>query len=242
MSLPPKLKTLTYEMTFPSDGTKVSFRPYQVREEKILLTAAESKDVKEIAKATRMVVNSCILEKDFDCAKRPVFDLDYAFMNIRARSIGEKVNNEYTCQNIPEGQDEVCGTPFSIEFDIADIEYVDPKEESVVKIDDEFSAKMKYTPYQAVLNIGEKDNDYEKTIKTLMESIDSLFDKESVFTFSDVSPADKRSFLEGLRIEPFNKMKRFVENMPYFKLELGHKCTKCGFEHKMIYNDPTRFF
>lgn len=227
-------------MTFPSDKKKVSYRPYEVKEERVLLMAAESQDAREVALATRAVVNACILDKDFDCAKRPVFDLDYAFMTIRSKSIGEKVENDYTCENEHNGKR--CGHPFKLAFDISQIEFVDPKEEPIVKIDDEYSVKMKYTPYQAVLNMQDDDSDYEKSIKTLMESIDCIFTKDEVFTFADVKAEDKRAFVEGLRIETFDKMKLFVENLPFFKLELKYKCEKCGYDHVMVYDDPTRFF
>lgn len=239
MSLP-KINVPVYTMVLPSSNRKVSFRPYSVKEEKILLMAAESEDVDEMTSATRQIITNCVLEPDFDVVKLPIYDIDFAYMQIRAKSVGTILTNDYVCQNKIEGI--TCGTTFNMNIKIDEISFVDPKISNIIPIDDVYSVKMVHPSFEVVMTIKESDSDYEKTIKTLKGCIDIVFDANTVYKFSDSTEEEQNEFLEGLRKEPFDKMKEYVEKTPYFEVYKKHTCKKCGFNHEITIEDPVRFF
>ncbi len=239
MSLP-KISVPIYTMNLPSSGRKISFRPYSVKEEKILLMAAESNDVAEMTSATRQIITNCVMEADFDVTKLPIFDIDYAYMQIRSKSIGTVLTNDYICQNKIDNV--VCGTSFNMNIKMDEIKLVDPKIPDIIPIDETYSVKMVHPSFEIVMGIKESDSDYEKTIKTLKGCIDIVFDEATVYKFSEATDAEKQEFIEGLRKEPFDKMKDYVEKTPYYEVHKTHTCKKCGFEHEITVEDPIRFF
>lgn len=239
MSLP-KIDVPIYTMKLPSNGQTISFRPYSVKEEKILLLAAESDDVNEMTAATRQIINNCILEPDFNCIKLPIYDIDYAFMQIRSKSVGNIVSNDYVCTN--KVNDITCGQVFNFNIKIEEIELVDPKLDKIISIDSQWSVKMRHPTFETIMKIKDTDTNYDKTVKTLMDTIESVFDETNVFLFSDNTDEERLEFIEGLRKEPYDKMKDYIENTPHFKIEKSHKCVKCGFVHHETIEDPIRFF
>jgi len=239
MSLP-KINQPIYELTLPSSGKKISYRPYLVKEDKILLMAAESGDPKEMGTATRQVVNNCVVDKNFDCDDLPIFDVDFIFMNIRAKSVGEKISQFYTCNN--QVDDHICGETFTVDINIKDVKVIMPDNPKEFWLSENLGVKMKYPSYKTTMSLLETDNELEQTIKTLYGSIEYFYDKEQTFSMRDTTLDKFKIFVDDLTTDQFNKLKKFIENIPYFEIKKSVTCPKCGFVHEMTYGDPISFF
>ena len=128
----PKIDMPVYEIKIPSNGQSITVRPFTVKEEKLLLMALESDDDLEIVNTTKQIINNCIVSEKIDVNTLPFFDVDYLFIALRAKSIGEKVDIKYTCKNVVDGQ--ICGASFNAEIDVSNVKIV--KDETVPNVID----------------------------------------------------------------------------------------------------------
>lgn len=242
----PKIDMPIYELKLPSSGKEIKVRPFIVKEEKLLLMAAETNDTEEIIKTTKQIINNCIIEtpgdKNFDIDKLPFFDVDYLFIALRAKSVGEKIDMSFTCNNVTE-EGNKCNHVFDEAIDIADARVVKPKDISdVIELGNNIKVKMKYPSYTIMKVLNEKDNVLDKKIKVMANCIDSVIRGDLVMQSKDFSKKELESFVESLSKEQFLKIEEFVDNFPYFAVNLHHKCEKCGFDHTIEYRDFTLFF
>jgi len=237
----PKVDLPTYELKIPSSGKEITVRPFLVKEEKLLLIAAESDDENEIINTTKQVINNCILTEGINVETLPFFDIDYLFIALRAKSIGESVDMKFTCNNVVE--DNRCGHIFNAEIDISKAEVKQDVEISKdIKLSNKTSIRMKYPSYTTIKMISEKDNNMERKIKVMMNCIEYILDGEAVHSSKDYTKEELREFIEGLTENQFNKLETFVENFPYFVVNLDATCGKCKFEHHIEYKDFASFF
>lgn len=240
MSLP-KIDVPIYELKLPSNGKEVRFRPFLVKEEKLLLIAVKSNDANEIIKTTKQVINNCLIDSDINVDTLPFFDVDCLFIAMRAKSVGENVEVNYVCQNDTETGK--CGGKFSVKIDISNVE-IDKKDD--VKSDIEFNSnlifKMKYPTYSVIKLINDDDDSIEKKIKIISASIDKIFIDGSYYSNKDMTPEEMQSFIENLTQEQFNKLSDYVSNFPSFFVKGHGNCIKCGKEHEVRYKDFVRFF
>lgn len=203
--------------------------------------AAESDDPKEMAAATRQIINNCVLDEGFDCLDLPIFDADYIFMHIRAKSVGEKIKQNYTCNNKVNGVE--CGSKFSIEINLNEVQLV--RDESIkdqIYLTPELGVKMKYPSYKITSSILDSDNDLDQTLKTLYGSIEYIFDKDQTYQMKETSYDEFLTFINDLTKDQFEKLTGFIESTPYFEIKKEHKCEKCGFLHEFKFDDPLSFF
>jgi len=240
MSLP-KIDLPTYELTLPSSGKKIKVRPFLVKEEKLLLIAADSGEDDDIISTTKQVINNCILTKGIDVEKLPFFDIDFLFIALRAKSIGEKVEMQFTCNN--EVEDKQCGHTFDADIDISEakIDEVDGISKDI-EISPTITMRMKYPTYTTIRGIKEEDDAIERKMKVIVNSIDYIADGENIHSSKDYSREDLTKFVEDLTEEQFKKLELFVENLPTFAVHLEAKCENCGFEHKIKYTELESFF
>ena len=203
--------------------------------------AVESKDNENIIKTTKQVINNCIVSGDLDLEKVPFFDVDYLFIALRAKSVGEKIEVGYKCNNLVEGQ--ICNGVFSVDVDIAKCK-IQEKEgiNDLIKLSGTLSVKMKYPSYSIMKLISGNENVMEKKIRVMINSVDKIINGDKIYTTKDFTKEELRGFIEGLTSEQYKKLEEFIDNFPEFYIEASGTCGKCGTNHDVRYTDFTRFF
>ena len=237
----PKIDVPIYDITLPSTGKTIKIRPFVVKEEKLLLMAIESKDNENIIKTTKQVINNCIVSGDLDLEKMPFFDVDYLFIALRAKSIGENIETSYVCNNLVDGNK--CGGVFEAVIDISNC-VIEKKDDIVmdISISSKITVKMKYPSYSIMKMITGNENNFQKKIRIISSCIDRISNGDKTYSSKDYSREELVEFIEGLTSEQYKKLESFVDNLPSFAIESNGTCPKCGFEHKIKYTDFTRFF
>lgn len=240
MSLP-VVDVPIYELKLPSNGKEIRVRPFLVKEEKLLLIAAESNDVDEIIKTTKQVINNCLIDKDVDIDKLPFFDVDYLFIALRAKSIAETMEMRFTC-NATDKEGNPCRHVFETEVDISKAEIIKSDVPNTFNLDKGTVVKMKYPSYSIMKTLNENDNALENKIKVVVACIDQIVQKDKVYSSKDYTPKELQAFVEGLTEENYKKLELFVDNFPFFAVDVQKKCPRCGFQHDIRYTDFASFF
>ena len=209
----PTIETPTYELKVPSSGKKIKYRPFLVKEEKILIIALESKDQNEITNAVKDVLKKCILTRGVKVDDFPTFDIEYIFLNIRAKSIGEDINLTVTCPD--DGETQVPVTVYVDEIKVIKQE----GHETDIVIDDKLTLRMKYPSLnQFVENNFEVDDDPEtlvnKTFKVVADCMDTIFTEEDAWEAKDYTSDERVKFVEQLNSKQYKKVEKFFATMP----------------------------
>ena len=209
----PTIETPTYELKVPSSGKKIKYRPFLVKEEKILIIALESKDQNEITNAVKDVLKKCILTRGVKVDDFPTFDIEYIFLNIRAKSIGEAIRLTVTCPD--DGETQVPVTVYVDEIKVIKQE----GHETDIVIDDKLTLRMKYPSLnQFVENNFEVDDDPEtlvnKTFKVVADCMDTVFTEEDAWEAKDYSSDERVKFIEQLNSKQYKKVEKFFATMP----------------------------
>lgn len=238
----PEVSLPIYDIKIPSTGQIIKIRPFLVKEEKILLMALESKDENEIINTTRQVVQSCILSEGINIDKLPFFDVDYLFIALRAKSVGESIDIKFTCSNLIE-PDKLCNNIFSAKIDIANVGITKNEDISTdIKLSATTIVKMKYPNYAVMKTILDDENNLTKKIRIIAGSIAQITDKDKVYTSKDFTKEEIIKYIENLTQEQFKKLEAFVDNFPTFFVAADAQCPKCGFNHHLEYTEFTSFF
>ncbi len=230
-----------YTVKLPSNGKEAKFHPFTVKQEKLLLMAVESNSAKDIIETTKQVVTNCLLSKDVIVEKLPFFDLDYLFIAMRAKSVGETITISFRCNNTNEAGDE-CGGKFDASLDITNIKVNGLRQDHKVSLSGATMVKMKYPTYAVMRQLDGENLELAKKIKIISNSIDYIQIKDKVHTTKDLTPGEITNFIENLTQDQFKKMEEYVDNFPEFVVTSKQKCGKCGYEHNIEYSDFTRFF
>ena len=211
----PKINTPIYELVLPSSGKKVKYRPFLVREEKILIMALESEDQKQISNAIKTVITECIQTRGVKVDKMPTFDIEYLFLNVRAKSVGETVEVNVTCPD--DGRTQV-----QMEIDIDAIQVQkNPDHTDTIKLDKDLSVKMNYPSMaQFIENNFEVDVNkpqVDQSLDIIMACIDQVYTAEESWDASDCTKKELKDFVESMNSKQFKDIETFFETMP--KLE-----------------------
>lgn len=234
----PKMTLPTYEVTLPSTGKKVKIRPFLVKEEKLLLMALESNDNEEIIKTTLQVVQNCLLDKDIDVESLPFFDVDYLFIALRAKSVGESIEVRFTCNNVTE-EKTFCGNEFKANIDISNCKIrKDPDITNEIPLGQGVVVKMKYPSYSEMKKINLEKN---VTYNIISSCLEMIIQGENVHTRKDFS-AEIDEFLGNLTKEQYSKLAEFAESLPSFCVTTEAKCPKCEHNHHIEYDEFESFF
>lgn len=236
----PKVAVPNYELTIPSNGKKITVRPFLVKEEKILLMAVESKNLPDIINATKQVIKDCVVQGDVNIDTLPYFDIDYLFIALRAKSIGETINVKFTCKHLVDGQE--CGEIFKAVIDVNNCTVKKPDVDSTIKVGNTHTIKMKYPTYGTMKFINENDSIINKKLNLIAGCIDNIQQKQKIYSAKDLTPKELGEFLEGLTQADFSKLEKFVDNLPTFVITSKATCSKCQFEHNLEYTDFESFF
>jgi hypothetical protein len=241
----PKIDVPIYELNLISSGEKIKYRPFTVKEEKIFLMAQESSDVKTIIEATKQVINNCVLN-EIDIDNLPIFDIEFIFLNLRAKSIGEVVNLKYKCNNkiLDEETKEEKSCNAIVDVDLNLNEIIPSKNENhnnKIEITDSMGVVMKY-PNIKILEKYDQKNEAESIIETIINCIYYIYDKENIFYIKDVNREEVVEFIDSMQTKDLQKFKDFFESLPKLQKELSFKCHKCKYEENVLVEGIESFF
>ena len=213
----PTISTPTYELVLPSSGKKIKYRPFLVKEEKILIMALESEDTKQITTAIKTVLSQCILSRGIKIDKLSTFDIEYLFLNVRAKSVGETVEVNVTCPD--DGKTQV-----QMEIDIDAIKVQkDPKHTNIIKLDDSLSVQMNYPSLNQFIetnfDTGAKTSQVDQSLEVIMACIQQIYNEEESWDASEYSKKELKEFVESMNSKQFKQIETFFETMP----KLSHK-------------------
>ncbi len=211
----PKIVTPSFELTLPSNGKKIKYRPFLVKEEKILILAIESNSMKDITRAIKDILKNCILTKDVKVDELPTFDIEYLFLNIRARSIGESIDLVITCPD-----DEKTKVNSKIYIDEIEVQKNDEHDINI-KIDDTYTMRMKYPSLDQFIDEnfvfeGQSDNSFE----IIASCIDMVYSEEEAWEAKDCSKKELLEFVEQLNSMQFKQIEKFFDTMPQLSHEI----------------------
>ena len=236
----PKINTPTYELELPSTGKKIKYRPFLVREEKILVIAMESEDMKQITDAVIDILNSCILTRGVKVDQLSTFDIEYLFLNVRSKSVGETVEVNVTCPDDGE-------TRVQMEINVDDIKMVKNKNhKNIIKLDDTLSLKLKYPSMnQFVENnfeTSESTSEIDRSLDMIITCVDTVFDEEESWSASDCTKKELREFIEQLNSKQFKDIEAFFNTMPKLSHTIKVKNPKTKVESEIVLEGLASFF
>ena len=236
----PKIVTPTYELVLPSSNRKIKFRPFLVKEEKILILAMESQDTKQIANAVKNVITHCILTRGIKVDKLSTFDIEYLFLNIRGKSVGEDIEVMVTCPD--DGKTQV---PTLINIDSIKVQRSDDHETDI-KLDDTYTLRMKYPSLNEFIKSnfagGVDDMNVDDTFDLIASCIEQVYSEEESWSSADCTKKELNDFLEQLDSKQFKNIEKFFETMP----KLSHTVTVINpntkKENKIVLEGLQNFF
>ena len=207
----PTISTPTYELTLPSSDKKIKYRPFLVKEEKILIIAMESQDSKQIARAIKDVLSKCILSRGIKVEKLSTFDIEYLFLNVRGKSVGEHIEVMVTCPD--DGKTQV---PMSINIDSIKIQR-DENHTKDIKLDDVYTLRMKYPSLNEFIknNFGAVENmGVDDTFDLIASCIDQVYSEEESWASEECTKKELSDFVESLNTSQFKLVENFFVTMP----------------------------
>jgi hypothetical protein len=239
----PKIVTPTYELTLPSNKKQIKYRPFLVKEEKVLILAMESGDSEQITNAVKNVLRDCIITRGIKIDTLPSFDIEYLFLNIRAKSVGESVELSITCPDDGETQVDVVVNIDEIKVEIPE------GHETEIKVDDSITVKMKYPSLQEFIDNNfdfSKPNSSEETINKSFEviasCIDIVYTKDDSWSSSDVTKKEIVEWLQTMDSNQFKGIENFFETIPKLSHTLIVKNPKTEVESEVILEGLSSFF
>ena len=206
----PKIATPTYELVLPSSNKKIKYRPFLVKEEKILILAMESQDSTQIANAVKDVISNCIISRGIKVDKLSTFDIEYLFLNVRGKSVGEEIEVMVTCPD--DGKTQV---PKSINIDSIKVKS-DEKHSRDIKLDDNYTLRMKYPSLMEFIknNFSTAEMGVDDTFDLISSCIEQVYSEEESWTSEDCTKKELSQFLEQLNSNQFKEIEKFFETMP----------------------------
>lgn len=236
----PLVNASKYEATIPSTGQVIEFRPFLVKEEKLLMVALESKDDKLIVRTMKDILNSCIYA-DIDINTFTTFDLEELFLRLRSKSVGEKVELKLKCEECD------YDNPQTVNLDEIGIDPVTEKKKNIVMINDEVGIDFRYPALKDIENLNvTADGDTKEQLRVMngiiIKSIKSIFDNDNVYPASDQSDEELAEFIDNLNSTQFKNITNWISEMPQLIHNIEYKCNKCGHENKLELRGLQSFF
>ena len=245
----PRVAVPEYSMTLPSNGKEVKYRPFLVKEEKLLLIAMEGEKEDEIMNAIKDVISNCVYD-DINIDTLPLFDIEYIFLWLRAKSKGELIELNYSCPK--------CNGKIPISFSIEKIKvHKSDNHSNKVELTDDLGIVLKYPDIilqQKIAKLSDDLKEIEMVFKTIITCIDYIYDKEKTYSSKDYTEKEMEEFMESLTDEQFQKLSKFYENMPKLKHEVKLECKNkikeegkkkekvCGYTEDIVLEGLQSFF
>ena len=236
----PTISTPTYELTLPSSGKKIKYRPFLVREEKVLIMALESEDTKQITNSVIDILNSCILSKGIKLEALATFDIEYLFLNIRSKSVGETIDVNIVCPD-----DNKTQVAVTVDVDSIKIKK-DRKHKNVIKLDDNLSLKLKYPSMTQFIdsNFESKidESEVKSTLDMIIACIDVIFNEEESWPASESTSKELEDFVDQLNTKQFKLIEDFFATMPKLTHTIKVKNPNTGVESEVRLEGLAAFF
>ncbi len=235
----PKISTPTYELELPSTGETIQYRPFLVKEEKLLVIALESEDIKQITTAIKTVIKNCIITKNIKVESLPTFDIEYLFLNIRGKSVGEELDVNIICPDDGETQ-----VPVKINLDDIKVQK-NEQHSNRIKLDGSIMMQMKYPSLDQFIksNFDFSDkNAMDQSFDLIASCIDKIFTEEEVWTTSDVTKKEMNDFLESMNSSQFKDIEKFFETMPKLSHKIKVKNPVTEVESEVVLEGLVSFF
>ena len=235
----PKIHTAEYELKLPSNGKTIKYRPFLVKEEKILILALETEDQKQITNAVKQVLKNCVITRGVKVENLPSFDIEYLFLNIRGKSVGETIDLLVTCGD--DGETEVA-----VGVAIDDIQVTKNEDHTPdVQLDDDYSVRMKYPSMSQFIetNFNQEGEDaVDQSFEIIASCIDSVYNESDVFAASDCTKKELKEWVESLTSQQFQKIENFFETMPKLTHTLEVTNPKTKKKNTVVLEGLTDFF
>jgi hypothetical protein len=237
----PKISTPTYELVLPSTGKTIKYRPFLVKEEKILILSLESQDTKEITNAIKQVLKDCILTKGIKVEELPTFDIEYIFLNVRGKSVGESLDLIVTCD---DGETQVPVTVFIDQIEVQK----DPEHTTDIHLDADLVLRMKYPSLDQFIKTNfdfsaeQNSSNIEKSLEIISSCVDVVFTAEESWAASDCTKKELIDWIETLNSNQFKEIERFFDTMPRLSHTIKVKNPKTKVESEVTLEGLTSFF
>jgi len=231
----PKIAAPTFELTQPSTGETLQYRPFLVKEEKILLTSKESGESSDVFRAVKQIVNNCVVNDDFDVDKIPLFDMEYIFIQLRAQSVDNIVKFQV--------EDSDDGIVYDLELNLNDVEVQMPEKQhdGIVKISDDIGVKLNYPTAKMANTLKEAKTMTEVIYEMIMNSVEYVFDAEDTYPWSKESRKDKEEFIESLPVDAYEEISRFFDDSPKIEHVVTYKNSQEK-EKRVVFRNLDDFF
>jgi len=236
----PKITTPTYELVLPSTGKKIKYRPFLVKEEKVLILALESNDVTQITNAIKTTLKDCITTRGIKVDELPTFDIEYIFLNVRGKSVGEAIDLVVTCPD-----DDETTVPVKVYIDEIEIKK-DKKHKQEIDLDGNLTLKMKYPSLSEFIknnfDFSGDDSSVEQSFEIVASCIDMVYDKDDVWAASDCTKKELIEWVETLNTNQFKMIEEFFATMPKLSHTMKVKNPKTKVESEVTLEGLASFF
>ena len=235
----PKIATPTYELELPSTGKTIQYRPFLVKEEKLLVIALESEDNKQITTAIKAVLKACVLTKGIKVESLPTFDIEYLFLNIRGKSVGEELEVNVICPD-----DEKTEVPVTIDLDDIEVQR-DENHTKQIKLDDNLMMEMKYPSLDQFIksNFDFSDNNQmDQSFQLIASCIDKVYSEDEAWATADCTKKEVNEFLESMNSSQFKEIETFFTTMPKLSHTINVKNPKTKVESDVVLEGLASFF
>ena len=229
----PKINNVLYDLELPSSGEVVEYRPFLVKEEKILLMALEGKDEKEMVKAIKQIITQCVATEKFNINKLAMVDLEYLFLNIRGKAVGDVSTISFEHE---------CGEVISLDVDLSKVEIVNNKNISdLVNLTEDIMIRLKPPSLDNVIGVANK-NQIDVVMEIVRECLVEIIQGKDVFSAQDHTKEELDEFLNSLNSGQFQKIQTYYESLPKMKQDIEYTCPKCGETKKETLEGLASFF
>ena len=241
----PKNTFPTYQIKLISSGETIEFRPFLVKEQKLLLMASESDDSKTVVNSIKQILKNCVITKEINIDKLPIFDLEFLFLNLRARSVNEVVDLNYKCNNKikdESGEEKDCTGVEKFSVNLLEIEpEISKIHDKKIMLSEKLGIMMKY-PTIEMLSDVDSNNTGDLIIQLVIDCIDYIFDGDEVYYTKDTPKEELVEFIDTLQQKDLEKIKLFFDTAPKIKKHFHFKCKKCNYEEEINVEGINNFF
>ena len=214
----PKINNILYDLELPSSGKQIEYRPFLVKEEKILLMALEGEDEKEMSKAVKQIITQCVLTEGFNVNKLAMIDLEYLFLNIRGKAVGDISTISFKHE---------CGEVIKLDIDLTKVEVIQNKNHSdLVQLTDDIMVRLSPPSIDDVIGAG-NTNQIDLVIKIIRTSLLEIIQGEEIFSAQDHSAEELDEFVNSLNSGQFKKLQEYYESLPKLSQDVEYTCKKC---------------
>ena len=235
----PKIAAPTYTLELPSTGQEINYRPFLVKEEKVLVIALESEENKQITNAIKTVIKNCILTKGIKVETLPTFDIEYLFLNIRGKSVGEEIEVNVICPD-----DEVTQVPVTIDLDDIQVQKSD-EHNNKIKLDDTLMMEMKYPSLDEFIKNNfdlNDENSMDQSFNLIASCVSNIFSEDEVWAAEDCTKKELKEFLEQMNSAQFKDIEKFFETMPKLSHKIKITNPKTKVESEVVLEGLASFF